>query len=93
MPNTILSAWGKIVYFMGFASRKIVDEHPQMAIYATITPRNDVYNPRFVPDFTDLFPQLFPQAIYTQLHLLKGTLSPLSTPPIITTTNLKSKER
>jgi len=93
MPNTILSAWGKAVKYVGVARRKDVDGRPQMRVYTATEPRQHVYNHSFVPDLTDLFPQRFPQAKMTKLHLLIGTFSPLSTLPITTTTNLKSKER
>lgn len=93
MPDTIVSAWGKIVQYMGFARRKSVDARPQLGVYTTTHPHLHVYNHSFVPDLTDLFPQRFPQAKITQLHLLIGLFSPLSTLPITTTTNLKSKER
>ena len=93
MPSTILSAWGKVVNFVGSQRRKNVDGRPQMSVYTTTRPRQHVYNHSFVPDLTNLFPQFFPQAIYTQLHLLISLFSPLSTLPITTTTNLKSKER
>lgn len=93
MPSTILSAWGKAVNYVGFARRKNVDERPQLGVYATTRPHQHVYNHSFVPDLTDLFPQRFPQAKMTKLYLLTGLFSPLSTLPITTTTNLKSKER
>ena len=93
MRNTIFSAWGKIVKYLGFARLKNVDERPQVDQNSMITTMTYVYNHSVVPVFTNLFPQFYPQAKRTQLHLLIGLFSPLSTIPITTTTNLKSKER
>lgn len=93
MRNTILSAWGKIVNYLGFACLKNVDVRPQVAQNSMNTAMTYVYNHSVVPVFTNLFPQFYPQAKRTQLHLLIGLFSPLSTIPITTTTNLKSKER
>ena len=93
MLNIVPFACGKIVNSMWDVRLKSVDEYPQNSEFTYVSDTQSVYNPTFMPYLPSYFPHFYPQAFLVKLSPLMSTFSPLSTPPIIITTNLKNQER
>jgi hypothetical protein len=83
----MLSACVQYVNSMGFASRKSVNTRPQSAINRSSHPPTNVYKSPKLPTIHPRFSHLFPHQIIRKLPPLQSLFSPLSTPPITTTTN------
>jgi len=93
MLRTILNTWGKAVNSVWVHSWLNVDARPQVGGIVHVSQKVDVYNRMVMPIYTVYCPQTFPQVFLAKLYLLIDPLSPLSTVPITTTTNLKKEER
>lgn len=81
------SACVQRVNSMGVHSRKDVKTHPQSAINRSSHPPTNVYKPTYFPTIHPTLSHNYPHQIFRKLYLLQSLFSPLSTPPITTTTN------
>jgi hypothetical protein len=89
----VLKAWGKFVNNLGAACWNYVVVHPHSTSLNALTGRGGVNKSPVLPTKTPSFTHASPQRFSWNLPPLSIVFSPLSTEPITTTTNLKSKER
>ncbi len=87
------SAWGNIAHNLCVACWTAVVERPQFYHKTLQEPVLGVNNRLLLPTQPLSFARSSPQVLFDKLPPLKYLFSPLSTAPITTTTNLKSKER
>lgn len=93
MRKSALFSWGKSANKLRYSCYTLLDSHPQFMLSTTFALQHTVYKPVQFPIPSILCTRRFPLANFAISPLLNCIFSPLSTPPITITTNVKSKER
>lgn len=88
----MLKACAKAVQTVGKACWQTVGVRPQSLRISMVSPRNYSENTLFVPELSHVYAQTNPQLKSMFSYLLTNHFSTLSTQPITTTTNLKTKK-
>lgn len=88
----MLKACAKAVQIVGKACWRTVGVRPQSLWVRHQDRANSADKPVFMPVLSDVFAHRNPQTNNPLLYLFRQGFSPLSTQPITTTTNLKTKK-